>query len=129
MKVRRTRTQRLHHPRLARILVQRQHVPGLFQMRLVEHLAVERGDAGAGRERCHHPQRVIDIGGRRREGGVDEADLVGMDGEHAAEAFALGGPGGAGQPCRIAEIRMQRVDGFDTGGFGCDQRQERTICR
>jgi len=79
----------------------------LLEMRLVEHLAVERGDAGAGGESGDHFLGVFDVGGGRREGGVDRLDLVGMDRQHAGEAFALGQARGALQ---AGAVRLRARD-------------------
>src|SRR6185437_15227928 len=75
--------------------VERQYMARLNEMRLVQHLAVERGHACTRCERFDHApsMRYICFGGR--EGGVDDLHLVGMDGEDSGEAFALGGAGNA----------------------------------
>ncbi len=94
---------------------------GLFEVRLVQHLAVERCNACAICESRDDFLCMLDIGGRRREGGVDWFDLIGMDCEHAGESFALRGTCGAFQAFRVAKIGMKRFDGIHAGGSGRDQ--------
>ena len=62
----------------------------LEQMRAVDHPAADRQHAGVGLggERGDDRLGVGDFGRRGREGGVDDRDLVGVDGELAGEAFA-----------------------------------------
>ena len=95
----------------------------LFEMRLIEHLAVERRDARAVREGGGNFRRVFDVGGRRRERSVDRVDLVRMDREHAAETFALRQARGALKTFGIAKIRVQRFYGVDAGGLGGDEHK------
>ncbi len=102
-----------------------------FRCGMSSILPSRRSYAFAVRKRRHHAIGVVDV---RAADGVerlvdDGAHLIGMDGEHAGEAFALralrGDASAAPPPVMhaIAEIGMQRVDGFDAGRFGRDQRQ------
>src|SRR3546814_11126556 len=69
---------------------QRQHMMRLFEVRRVNHLAVdlEHPDPGVGRKGIDDRLRARDLFGRGREGGIDRADLRRMDRHHPGKAVA-----------------------------------------
>ena len=104
--------------------LQRQHVARLLQMRLVEHLAVERGDARADfrtpRLRVAHSSTSAAIG-------VNAALMTGTWSGWIAsmpvKPSRCASARGAFQPGDIAEIGVQRFDRLDAGGLRGDQAQ------
>ncbi len=94
-------------------------------MRDVEHLAVERGDAGVAR-RSEGGDYALGLGDRlrrRRERLVDHLDLVGVDRELAQEAVAPRGGAVAPEPFQIAEVGIDGVDRLDARGCGGEERK------
>src|SRR3546814_17712276 len=69
---------------------QRQNMMRLFEVRRVDHLAVdlEHADPGVGREGVDDRLRSRHFFGRGREGGVDRTDLRRVDRHHARKAVA-----------------------------------------
>ena len=95
-----------------------QHVPGLCQVGLVEHFAIQPDSAGTGIsvERLGDALGMGDVGWGGGKAGVDCRDLAGVDGEPGSKAFAVGLLGRCGQPVGVTEISVERFDRFYSGG-------------
>jgi hypothetical protein len=94
-------------------------------VRHVEHLAVEADHAGAGGggERIYDPARVRDLGGVRAIGGVNDGDLVGVDGDAAGEAELAAGFAVGLEAGRVAEVDVNRVERLDVRGDGAGEAE------
>ncbi len=91
-------------------------------MRPVEHLPVEACHAHSRSrvERCHDTPGAIDLRRRRAERGVDDRDLIRMDGELRSEAVTPGVRHFARQASPIAKVGMDTVNRLNSRGGSRD---------
>ena len=87
----------------------------IVQMRSVDHCTVEIDRAGAGLriKRLDDPPGPGNLFLSRREGFIDDRDLLGVDCEFARKSVCRSAFCIAPQPIQIAKIRVNGIDGVD----------------
>src|ERR1700733_5963740 len=92
-------------------------------MREVDHLAIhaQRPGLRIGLERGDDLARMRYLGFGRRVSAIDDRDLIGMNRQAPGETVAPRAPAIPLEPLGIAEIRVERVDGYDFSGGGGEQ--------
>src|SRR6476661_4034933 len=95
-----------------------QYAPGLHKMRPVHHFSVDRQHAsgGLGLERGDHGLRLTHFIGRRREGGIDDRNLRGMDCQLPGETLPARGRRFAAQTLLVVKVAEDAVDRLHARG-------------